>query len=129
MWRRWIEIHGVQSFINKIDERFKRPAKEIAMQRIAQRNDIKRRSNEGFGEFWCRFERLTNRLAALGINWPGKVLLRKAFVAANMAEDQKSLIRATLELNPGNESVVELRRFGRENVRQCNTSFRRSLQQ
>ena len=100
-----------QAFINKINERFKRPAEEIAMQRIDQRNDIKRRSNEGFKEFWCRFERLSNKLVALGIQWPEKVLFQKAFAAAGMTEDQKSLVRATLELNPGNETVLELRRL------------------
>ena len=99
----------VQSFIDNINDRFKRPAEEIAMQRISQWGDIRRKNNEGFKEFWCRFERLTNKLCALGIIWPGKVLYEKAFVAANMAEDQKSLVRATMELYAGQETVSELR--------------------
>ena len=101
----------VHSFVSNIDERSKRHSEEIHMRRISQRGDMKRRSNEGFEEFWRMFERLTNKRAESGIQWPGKALFQKSLVSPNMADDRKSLARATMELHDGKETTLELRRL------------------
>ena len=49
---------------------------------------------------------MTNKLAVLGIQRPGKVLFQKASVAANMSDDQKPLARATMDLHAGKEKAM-----------------------
>ena len=97
-----LDVRSVQEFALGLGGKFKRPAEDIATQRINQRNELKRKPSECFKEFWCRFERVTNTLSPVGAQWPEKVAYQKAFVALSMTEDQKALVRATMEMHVGN---------------------------
>ena len=105
------EGRSAQDFSLGMGEKFKRRAEEIAIQRISQWNELKRRDGEGFKEFWRRFERVTNKLLPVVVQWPDRVAYQKDFVALRMADGQKSLVRATMEIHVGVENTMELRRI------------------
>ena len=101
----------VDSFIVLMGEKFRRPTEELALLRVEQWNEMKRKPSEGFKSYWIRMERLHHKLMDLGIIWPQKVAFQKAFTSLGMSKEQQTLTRAALELCNPPDSIMELKRI------------------
>ena len=104
-------IRSVLGYLNLMDSRFRRPTEERATQRIAQWNNLAKKSSESLQEYWARYGRLKYTLEALGATWPGKIALAKAFESPRLNNEQQALSKASLEISTNRESLPELQRI------------------